>query len=639
MEVEYALPSSLQEFIHKSRYAKYLDSKQRREDWPETIERYIQHSINHISEYYPEALDMWMKVIDEIRMNILLLNTMPSMRLLMTSGEAVKRDGIAAYNCFYTAINKKRKFSDVLHILLNGTGVGFSCERQEIAKLPSVADKVEKCDDVIVVQDSKKGWSSAYRKLISALYNGEIPNVDYSKIRPAGARLKTFGGRASGPGPLKELFDFTTQMFKNAEGRKLTSIEVHDLICEIASVVVVGGVRRSALISLSNLSDTRMRNAKSGEWWNTEPQRKLANNSAVYTEKPDMETFLDEWVSLVKSKSGERGIFSRAASQKQAAKWGRRDPNATYGCNPCSEIILLDGEFCNLTEVVVRSTDTLEDLKHKVRICTILGTYQSTITNFDFIDPEVKKNCEKERLLGVSMTGVMDHPVLNTVSEKSKQWLNELREYAREINKEWAAYFDINEAAAITCNKPSGTVGLLTNVGTGGLHPRFSQYYIRTVRQDNKDPITQFLKEQGVYNEPAQKAEDHTTVFYFLVEGPKKAIFRDDRTAIQQLEHWLMFQREWCEHKPSITIYVKDPEWLEVGAWVYNHFDEISGISLLPFSDHIYQQAPFIPLTKEEFIEWSKKTTSHIDWSKFVETDDQTVSSQELACSGGTCSI
>lgn len=634
------LPSALQQFIHKSRYARYLDDKQRRETWDETVQRYMDFAEEHIATKHQKALPEWEKVKTDIQNGMLGLHIMPSMRLLMTAGEAVKRDNIAAYNCFYTAIDKKRKFADVLHILLCGTGVGFSCERQEIAKLPSIAEKFEITDDVIVVQDSKKGWSSAYKKLISALYSGELPKIDYSKVRPAGARLKVFGGRASGPQPLKELFDFTINVFKHANGRKLNSVEVHDICCKIAEVVVVGGVRRSALISLSNLSDRRMREAKIGAWWEDNPQRALANNSAVYTERPDMETFMEEWMSLVKSKSGERGIFSRVAAQKQAARWGRRDPDAAYGVNPCSEIILLPtGQFCNLSEVVVRAEDTFETLKTKVELCAILGTFQSSLTDFDFVDGVIKENCEKERLLGVSMTGVMDHKTLNTVSNESSTWLQELRSHARAVNSEWSKLFEINESAAITCCKPSGTVGQLTNVGTGGLHPRFSQYYIRTVRQDNKDPLTAFLKTQGIYNEPDVMKPGDTTVFSFPVAGPKDAVFRDDRTAIQQLEHWLMFQRDWCEHKPSITIYVKEHEWMAVGDWVYNNFDEVSGVSFLPFSDHSYRQAPFQPISEEEFKEWDSKTPKNIDWEAFVEIDDQTVSSQELACTGGTCSI
>ena len=418
------------------------------------------------------------------------------------------------------------------------------------------------------------------------------------------------------------------------------SLEVHDICCKIAEVVVIGGVRRSALISLSNLSDRRMREAKVGAWWEDNSQRALANNSAVYTEKPNMDTFMEEWMSLIKSKSGERGIFSRTAAQKQAARWGRRDPDAAYGCNPCSEIILLPtGQFCNLTEVIVRAEDNFNTLKDKVELCTILGTFQSTLTDFDFLDSVIKENCDRERLLGVSMTGIMDNKVLNTVSETSSKWLQDLREYSRQVNSKWAKLFGINESAAITCNKPSGTVGQLTNVGTGGLHPRFSQYYIRTVRQDNKDPLTSFLISQGVPNEPDVMKPDGTTVFSFPVEGPKDAVFRDDRTAIQQLDHWLMFQRDWCEHKPSITIYVKDHEWLAVGDWVYQNFDEVSGVSFLPFSDHTYRQAPFQPISDEEYAEWVKKMPKTIDWEAFVEIDDQTVSSQELACTGGACSI
>ena len=633
-----SLPTTLQQFIHKSRYARYQDEKQRRETWDETVDRYMVYAADHISDNHPSALEAWAQVAPQIRTGILDLKIMPSMRLLMTAGEAVRRDGIAAYNCFYHAINQKRKFAETLHILLNGTGVGFSCERQEITKLPAVAEEFTQSEDVIVVQDSKKGWSRAYHKLINDLYAGEIPKVDYSKVRPAGARLKTFGGRSSGPEPLKSLFTFTTNVFKGAAGRKLTSIEVHDLMCKIAEVVVVGGVRRSALISLSNLSDTRMRNAKSGNWWTDNPQRALSNNSAVYTEKPEMEMFMEEWLSLVKSKSGERGIFSRQAAEKQATRWGRRPAGVHYGTNPCSEIILQDGEFCNLTEVVVRAEDTLETLKQKVELCTILGTFQSTITNFDFINSGVKEICEKERLLGVSMTGVMDHPILSTVNPKAVQWLQELRDHTRIVNEKWAALFKINPSAATTCNKPSGTVGQLVNAGTGGLHERFAEFYIRTVRQDNKDPLTTFLKDAGVPWEADVMQPDSTTVFSFPVKGPKNAVVRGTKTAVEQLEHWLMFQRHWCEHKPSITIYVKDAEWMEVGAWVYKHFDEVSGVSFLPFSDHSYQQAPFQPIDEATYLEMEAKMPD-IDWGKFIEGDDQTTSSQELACVGGACMI
>lgn len=634
------LNSLLQQYIHKSKYARYIDEKQRRETWEETVDRYFSFAEKHISDKFGQAREKWLQAVPELKQAMLDAKIVPSMRLMMTAGKAAEKEHAAAYNCFFAAVNKKRRFSDTLYILLNGTGVGFSCERQDIARLPVIPDVIVDVDDVIVVKDSKIGWATAYRKLIDSLYHGEVPKIDYSKIRPAGSRLKTFGGRASGPQALKEMFDFTINIFKKAHNRKLTSLEVHDIFCKIAESVIVGGVRRSALISLSNLSDRRMREAKSGQWWTENPQRMLANNSAVYTEKPDIETFTEEWLSLIKSKSGERGIFNREAAKRQASKFGKREYNVEYGCNPCSEIILHpDGEFCNLTEVVVRHDDTLESLKKKVELCTILGTFQSTLTDFKFIDPAVADICNRERLLGVSMTGIMDHPVLNNVNDTAKKWLNEFRDYSEQVNKEWAEYFEINQSVAINCVKPSGTVSLLTDAGTGGLHPRFSQYYIRNVRQDVKDPLTNFLKEQGIYWEPCSMKPDNQVVFSFPVKGPEDAVFRDSRSAIDQLEHWLMFQREYCHHKPSITVYVKDEEWLEVGAWVYKNFDEVSGVAFLPYSDHVYKQAPFTPISEEEYNKFIETFPTSIDWDSLKEYDDLTEGAQELACTGGSCTI
>lgn len=953
------LETPLQQYLHKSKYSRYLDSANRRESWEETVDRYMNFANEHISQKYGQAVEAWGEVSGKIKDSILKTDTMPSMRLLMTAGEAVKKENMAAYNCFYASVNKKRRFSDTLYILLAGTGVGFSCEKHEISRLPKIPDQFIKVQDIIVVRDSKKGWAIAYRKLIDSLYHGEIPIIDYSKIRPAGSRLKTFGGRASGPWPLKMLFEFTVDVFKQAHNRKLTSLEVHDIMCKIAEVVVVGGVRRSALMSLSTLSDRRMREAKAGLWWEDNQHRALANNSAVYTEKPDKNVFIDEWSSLVDSKSGERGIFNRQAAQKQAAKYGKRPENVEYGCNPCcvtgdtkiltdnghipiidtvgkptviwngkewsevepffagnhqvflvtlsdgsslevtgnhkwvlsdgytgktfrvttdelvvgdklakfsmpviiggidpeidaysqgfysgdglsghthshlykpkytcqsrligtfseenedysrktwkhgkmldkgfvpvsaslkyclnwlsgildsdgtvtrdkngngfqicsidhkflldiklmltrmgvrskivggakegmrpmpdghggvkeyfcntifrllignqdtyhlgkiglkterlewhnnrpqrdarqfvsvvsvepmgmedvycfeeplnhtgtfngvvtgqSEILLHpEGQTCNLTEVVVRSDDTLQSLLDKIEICTILGTYQCTLTDFDFVDPKIKEMCEKERLLGVSMTGVMDHQVLNKVNDEAAEWLTKLRNHAEKVNEKWAKIFEINKSSAITCVKPSGSVSVLTNAGTGGLHPRFSQYYIRNVRQDNKDPLTDFLKKTGIPWEPDAYKPYLQTVFSFVVKGPENAVFRNDRTAIEQLEHWLMFQNYFCDHKPSITVYVRDEEWDDVGSWVYDNFDEISGVAFLPFSDHVYKQAPFIPISEEEYNVMVEKFPKTIDWDSFVEYDDMTEGSQELACTGGSCSI
>lgn len=625
-----------QGYIAVSKYARYLDEKGRRETWPETVQRYFDFAREHVGANYPQGLPVWGAREDEMFDSVVSLEAMPSMRLLMTAGEAVKRNNVAAYNCAYTAVSQVSDFSDILLILMHGTGVGFSCERQSIAHLPAVPAHLFHAGTTLMVEDSKEGWADAYFHLLSHLYRGQIPKADYGQIRPRGARLKVFGGRASGPEPLRRLFDFSVATFREAAGRKLTSIEVHDLVCMIADIVVVGGVRRSALISLSNLSDRRMRDAKAGAWWEKTGHRALANNSAVYTERPDAETFLEEWLALVKSKSGERGIFNRQAAQKQAAKWGRRSADVEYGCNPCSEILLRPRQFCNLTEVVVRASDTLQDLARKVRICTDLGVFQSTLTHFPGISPEYAHNCEEERLLGVSMTGVMDHPVLNTVSAEAIEWLVHLRGVARDQAENTAKLFGVNVSAAITCNKPSGTVAQLTNAGTGGLHPRYSKHYVRTYRQDNKDPLTQFMKDVGVRHEPSFMKPDSETIFSFVVESPEGAVMRHDRTAIEQLEHWLMFQRHWCEHKPSITIYVKDNEWAEVGAWAFKHFDEVCGVSFLPFDNGTYQQAPFQEISAEEFAAWPQ---FDIDWTMLREGDDLTVSSQELACVGGACSI
>ena len=618
---------SYQKVIAASRYARFIPELKRRESWEETVDRMV----NYLKSKN-EGLD---KEFKEIREAVLNLEIMPSMRLMMSAGEACDRDNIAAYNCSYLAINNKRAFSEALYILMNGTGVGFSCERQEISKLPEIPKDISNCDDVIVVGDSKLGWAKSFKKLLSSLWEGDIPKIDYSNVRPAGARLKTFGGRASGPEPLKRLFDFVIDSFKNAKGRKLTSLEVHDIICMVGEIVVVGGVRRSALISLSNLTDKRMREAKMGAWYNDFAHRGLANNSVAYTEKPDMETFMDEWVSLVKSKSGERGIFNRVAAQKQAAKWDRRSDALSYGTNPCSEIILRDKQFCNLTEVVVRSNDTKDTLKKKVQLATILGTLQSNLTNFQFLSAEWTKNTKEERLLGVSLTGIMDAKI---TSNPDPKFLEEIRDVARKTNKKYAEMLEIEESTSITCVKPSGTVSQLVD-SASGIHARHSAHYIRTIRMDKKDPIYTFLKEKGVQVEDEQFRPESTAVFSFPMKAPQGAITRTDKTAIEQLENWLVYQRHWCEHKPSVTISVKDDEWMEVGAWVWKYFDEISGISFLPHSDHSYVQAPYTDCTKEEYNKLKKITPNNIDFSELIEEDDMTEGSQTLACVGGACEI
>jgi len=623
------LPSLYQQIIHLSRYSRFIPEKNRRETWEETVNRLI--------HYLQTKVDADGSTWIELANAILNLEVMPSMRLMMTAGEACERDNISAYNCSYLAVNNKRAFSEALYILMNGTGVGFSCERQEVAKLPAIPAELKHVDDVIVIGDSKLGWAKSFKKLLSSLWEGDIPSIDYSKVRPAGARLKTFGGRASGPEPLRRLFDFTVETFKRAKGRKLNSLEVHDMMCMVGEIVVVGGVRRSALISLSNLSDRRLAEAKSGAWWEANSQRSLANNSVAYTEKPDAMTFMEEWLTLVKSKSGERGIFNREASQHQAAKWGRRAKDRDYGTNPCSEIILRDKQFCNLTEVVVRADDTFDDLKRKVELATILGTIQSTLTNFQFLSEEWKKNTEEERLLGVSLTGIMDHPGLNSNGEGLPKTLEKLRGYARSVNEEWAGKLGIPASASITCVKPSGTVSQLVD-SASGIHARHNPYYIRRIRMDKKDPIYSFLKDRGVPVEDEAFRPESTAVFSFPMKAPEGAVCRMDKTAIEQLELWLTYQRHWCEHKPSVTISVKDDEWMAVGAWVWKHFDEMSGVSFLPFSDHTYQQAPYEDCTKEQY-ETLLAQMPTISWEEFIEEEDNTEGMQQLACTSGACEI
>ena len=624
------LPTDYQSFIHKSRYAKYFDGKGR-ENWDETVERYMDNVVRKVA-----GDDSY---INQIRDAILSLDIMPSMRAMMTAGPALERDNTAGYNCSYLPVDDPKSFDEAMYILLCGTGVGFSVERQHITKLPEVPELFES-DTTVVVKDSKEGWAKAFRQVLALLWAGEIPKWDVTKVRPAGARLKTFGGRASGPAPLVELFNFAVSTFKNAQGRKLSSLECHDLMCFIGQIVVVGGVRRSAMISLSNLSDDRMRHAKSGQWWETAAHRALANNSVSYTEKPDVETFMREWTALVESKSGERGVFNREASKKQAAKFGRRNPDFDFGTNPCSEIILRPYQFCNLTECVVRATDSIEDLERKVKLATILGTIQSSFTKFPYLRKVWQNNTEEERLLGVSLTGIMDNPLMTAQNKGLEKTLEHLRSIAVDTNAEWAERLGIPASAAITCVKPSGTVSQLVD-SASGIHARHSAYYIRTVRGDNKDPLTQFMIDQGIPSEPCVFKGDTTTVFSFPQKSPENAVTRNDMTAIEQLETWLTYQRHWCEHKPSVTISVRDEEWLEVGAFVYKYFDEMSGVSFLPHSDHTYQQAPYQDCTKGQYEELLEFMPKRIDWTKLseYEQEDNTVSMQTMACSGDSCEI
>jgi len=627
------LPTDYQSFIHKSRYARWLEAEGRRESWGETVTRYMDNLVKPALGDYP-------KQIAEIEEAILNLEVCPSMRALMTAGPALARDNTAGYNCSYLAVDDIKAFDEAMFILLCGTGVGFSVERQSIQKLPEIPDTMFHSDTTIIVKDSKEGWAKSLRQLIALLYSGEVPKWDVSRVRPAGAKLKTFGGRASGPAPLIDLFNFVSRVFTEAKGRRLSSLECHDIMCKIGEVVVVGGVRRSAMISLSNLSDDRMRHAKSGAWWENDPQRALANNSVSYTEKPDSLSFMREWMALVESGSGERGIFNREASKKQAAKNGRRDPNYEFGTNPCSEIILRPNQFCNLTECVVRATDTVEDLERKVRVATILGTIQSSFTKFPYLRKIWQKNTEEERLLGVSMTGIMDNPIMTIANKGLENTLGHLKQIAVDTNATWAKRLDIPVSTAISCVKPSGTVSQLVN-SSSGIHARHSAYYVRTVRGDNKDPLTKFMMDQGIPNEPDVMKPEQTTVFSFPMKAPEGAVTTSDMSAIQQLEMWLAYQRSWCEHKPSVTINVKKTEWFEVGAFVYKHFDEMSGVSFLPFNEHTYQQAPYQECDETAYEILLDVMPKAIDWGKLsdYEQEDNTAGSQTLACSGDSCEI
>ena len=626
------LPTDYQTFIATSRYSRWLEDQQRRESWGETVTRYVDNVVT------TKVKDTG--VSNELEQAILSLEVMPSMRGLMTAGGAMERDNTCLYNCAYTPVEKPTDFDKAMFILLCGTGVGFSVERQYVSKLPTVPSSYIPNEDVISIDDSKEGWAKALRKVIKSLYAGELPQWDVSGVRPAGAKLKSFGGRASGPAPLVELFNFVSAIFKGAQGRKLSSIECHDIMCKIGEVVVVGGVRRSAMISLSNLSDDRMRHAKSGSWWETSGHRALANNSVCYTEKPDMETFIREWSSLIESKSGERGVFNRVASKVQAAKNGRRDSNWEFGTNPCSEIILRPRQFCNLTEVVIRATDGIEDIERKVRLASILGTIQSTYTSFPYLGAEWEANTKEERLLGVSLTGIMDNPLMTLKNKGLDGTLEHLRAIAVSTNAEWADKLGVPQSTAITCVKPSGTVSQLVD-SASGIHPRHSQYYTRTVRGDSKDPLTQFMSDMGIPSEPCVMKPDTTVVFSFPVKSPVKCVTRDDLTAVEQMETWLAYQRHWCEHKPSITVTVRDEEWMEVGAFVYKHFDEMSGVSFLPHSDHTYQQAPYQEIDKATYTASLALMPKSIDWTKLTEyeVEDTTKGSSTFACSGGTCEI
>ena len=641
-----SLPSSYQDFIHLSRYSRWLENENRRETWEETVDRYFNFFEKHLKDNHNYVEDK--EVVEELRAAVLNLEVMPSMRALMTAGTALERENVAGYNCSFVAMNNLKSFDEILYVLMCGTGVGFSVERDFVNKLPTLAEEFSESHTTIVVQDSKLGWAKAYRELVSLLVNGQVPKWDLSKVRPAGARLKTFGGRASGPEPLEDLFRFTVDSFSKAAGRKLNSIEVHDIVCKIAEIVVVGGVRRSALISLSSLTDERMRDAKTGQWWDANPQRALANNSVAYKERPEIGTFMDEWVSLYKSKSGERGMFNRKAAVDQVASVQElrgddhvgRNANYEFGTNPCSEIILRDKEFCNLSEVVIRVDDDKESLMRKVRLASILGTWQSTLTNFKYLSSVWKKNCEEERLLGVSLTGIMDCPLTNGETLGLAELLTDLRVEAVDVNKQFAEKIGINQSASVTCVKPSGTVSQLVDAASG-IHARHSPYYIRTVRADIKDPLCKFMVDKGFPAEPCVMKPDHTMVFSFPIKSPENATCRSDMTALEQLEMWLTYQNYWCEHKPSVTITVKEDEWMDVGAWVWKHFDQVSGISFLPHSDHSYRQAPYQDCDEETYINLLSEMPVGVDWSELAsyEETDNTSGTQTFACSGDSCEV
>ena len=641
-----SLPSSYQDFIHLSRYSRWLENENRRETWEETVDRYFTFFEKHLKDNHNYVEDK--EVVEELRSAVLNLEVMPSMRALMTAGPALERENVAGYNCSFVAMNNLKSFDEILYVLMCGTGVGFSVERDFVNKLPTLAEEFSDSHTTIVVQDSKLGWAKAYRELVSLLVNGQVPKWDLSKVRPAGTRLKTFGGRASGPEPLEDLFRFTVDSFSKAAGRKLNSIEVHDIVCKIAEIVVVGGVRRSALISLSSLTDERMRDAKTGQWWDANPQRALANNSVAYKERPEIGTFMDEWVSLYKSKSGERGMFNRKAAVDQVASVQElrgddhvgRGSNYEFGTNPCSEIILRDKEFCNLSEVVIRVEDDKESLMRKVRLATILGTWQSTLTNFKYLSSVWKKNCEEERLLGVSLTGIMDCPLTSGETLGLAELLTDLRVESVDTNKQFAEKIGINQSASVTCVKPSGTVSQLVDAASG-IHARHSPYYIRTVRADIKDPLCKFMIDKGFPAEPCVMKPDHTMVFSFPIKSPENATCRSDMTALEQLEMWRTYQNYWCEHKPSVTITVKEDEWMEVGSWVWKYFDQVSGISFLPHSDHSYRQAPYQDCDEETYINLLSEMPVGVDWSELAsyEETDNTSGTQTFACSGDSCEV
>jgi ribonucleoside-diphosphate reductase alpha chain len=624
-------------FIAKSRYSRYLDDKGRREHWGETVTRYFDFMEKHLETKQNYKLTPELR--KELQDAVTQLDVVPSMRAVMTAGAALERQNVAAFNCSYLPIDDPKAFDEAMYILLCGTGVGFSVEQQYVKKLPEVPEQLFDSKSSIVVSDSKEGWAKSLRQLLALLYAGEIPKFDVSRVRPAGARLKTFGGRASGPGPLEELYKFCVAKFKGATGRRLTSLECHDILCKIGEVVVVGGVRRSAMISLSDLSDDKMAHAKAGNWWEHQGQRALANNSATYTETPSIGQFIREWSSIYDSHSGERGIFNREASQKQAAKNGRRDASYDFGTNPCSEIILRPYQFCNLSSCIIRSTDNVDSISNKIRLATILGTFQASLTDFPYLRKIWQKNTEEEALLGVSMTGILDNTLLNNPDDPDlPARLEKLRDIAISVNAEFAAAIGINQSVAVTAVKPEGTVSQLCSTASG-IHPQHSKYYIRRVRADNKDPLTEFMKQAGFLAEPCFMKPDSTTVFSFPVKVADGALLREDLTAIEHLRLWLIFQRHYCEHKPSVTISVLENEWMDVGAWTFKHFDEVTGVSFLPMDGGTYKQAPYEECTEETYNQLKMLLPETVDWENFKEYDDNVEGAQTLSCTAGGCEI
>jgi len=628
------LKNSYSSFIATSRYARWIESKGRRETWQETVTRYVDYMRSHSTLSFSDP------IFDEIFEAILNHEIMPSMRALMTAGPALERDNIAGYNCSFIGVDNLRAFDETVYILMNGTGVGFSVEEKYTSKLPIIADEFFDTNTTIVVEDSKLGWAKSYKELLSLLVTGQVPKWDTTKVRPAGARLKTFGGRASGPEPLENLFEFSVEMFKKAAGRRLKPIEAHDLMTKIAEIVVVGGVRRSALISLSDLDDYSMATAKSGSWWEMFGHRALANNSAVYNGKPNTSQFLTEWKNLYDSKSGERGIFNLESVRKHVDSFGRRDSTKIAGTNPCGEILLRSNQFCNLTEVVIREDDDTKSILRKVRLATILGTWQSSLTDFKYIRKIWKTNSEEERLLGVSFTGIFGNTFMSTPSAELADFLDVAREYSVSVNADWAVSFGINPSTAITCVKPSGTVSQLTGVSSG-IHPWYSPYYLRTVRADNKDPLTKLMKDEGIPWEPDVMKPDATTVFYFPTKAPEGVKYTNDLTAIEHLEIWKLYREHWTEHNPSVTINVREDEWTGVGAWVFDNFNHIGGVSFLPASEHSYKQAPYQEVSKDEYEAWLEKMPSSVNWGllPLYELEDGTTGTQELACMAGACDV